>query len=60
MAAFPTPIGAPHPIEEIILTPAGKGMYEIYLNDRRIYSKKETGKHIADEDVVELIRRAET
>jgi selT/selW/selH-like putative selenoprotein len=58
VAAFPAPVGAPHPIEEIALVPGGKGMYEIYVDGKQVYSKKTTGQHIADEKAVELVRRA--
>ncbi len=38
--------------------PGGKGMYEISVDDKLVYSKKETGKHISDIDAIKLIRAA--
>ena len=54
--AFPTPSGTA--VEEITLVPAGKGSYEISVDGKLVYSKLATGKHIADEDAIELVRRA--
>jgi selT/selW/selH-like putative selenoprotein len=56
--AFRPPLGAPHPIEEIALVPAGKGMYEIFVDGKLVYSKKQTGQHIADDKAVDLVKRA--
>jgi selT/selW/selH-like putative selenoprotein len=51
-------MGTPHPIDEVILVPASKGKYEISLDDKLIYSKIATGKHVSDADVIKLIRQA--
>ena len=57
---FRPPIGQPHPVEAIELVPAGKGMYEVYVDGRQVYSKLETGQHISSADAVRLIRAAYT
>ena len=56
MEEFRPPIGRDHPISEIVLVPAGKGMYEISVDGKLVYSKLKTGKHIADADAIKLIR----
>jgi selT/selW/selH-like putative selenoprotein len=58
VAAFRPPMGTPHPIEEIVLVPGSKGLYEITVDSKLVYSKKQTGKHISDTDAIKLIRAA--
>jgi selT/selW/selH-like putative selenoprotein len=51
-------VGQPHPIQEIVLVPGDKGMYEITVDDKLVYSKLRTGKHISDADALKLIKAA--
>lgn len=51
-------MGTPHPVEEIALVPASKGMYEISVDGKLIYSKLKTGEHISDADAIRLIGAA--
>lgn len=51
-------IGTPHPVGAVELIPGGKGMYEISVDGRLVYSKLETGAHIADAEAIKLIRAA--
>jgi selT/selW/selH-like putative selenoprotein len=57
VSEFRPTISAPHPVEEIVLVPASKGMYEITVDGKLVYSKLATGKHIADVDVIALIKQ---
>ncbi len=56
MNEFRGPIGSASDLEEIVLVPAGKGMYEISVDGRLVYSKVATGNHISDADAIKLIR----
>ncbi len=58
VSEFRPTVGAAHPIEEIALVPGTKGMYEISVNGNLVYSKLATGKHLADEDAIRLIKAA--
>lgn len=58
MYEFASPLGAKSSLEEISLVPAGSGAYEISVDGRLVYSKLATGRHISDEDAVELVRKA--
>jgi selT/selW/selH-like putative selenoprotein len=45
-------------LEEVRLLPSGGGRYEITVDGQLVYSKAETGQHIATEDAVALVRQA--
>jgi selenoprotein W-related protein len=42
-------------IEEMILVPSGGGKFEIFLDDRQIYSKLETGEFPEPREIVKAI-----
>lgn len=42
-------------IESFTLVPSDGGKFEITVNDRLIYSKLKTGRHVEEGEVVELI-----
>ena len=42
-------------IETFTLVPSDGGKFEITVNDRLIYSKLKTGRHVEEGEVVELI-----
>lgn len=44
-------------LEEVVLIPSSGGRYEISVDGKLVYSKKETGRHIADRDATELIKK---
>lgn len=50
-------MGRQHPIQEIVLIPSGNGRYEVMLDDTLLYSKTETGKHTANEYIIEQVRK---
>lgn len=43
-------------IDELILIPSGGGRFEVVLGDHLVYSKAETGRHPAYEEVAAPIR----
>ena len=43
-------------IDELTLIPSGGGRFEVVLGDRLVYSKAETGRHPAFEEVAAPIR----
>ena len=48
--------GQANPVEEIVLVPGSKGMYELTVDGKLVYSKLETGKHLDDQAALRLIR----
>lgn len=58
MDEFRAPVGNASLVEEIVLVPGSKGMYEISVDGRLVYSKLKTGQHIKDSDAIKLIRAA--
>jgi selenoprotein W-related protein len=44
-------------IETFTLIPSDGGRFEITVNDRLIYSKKQTGRHVQPGEVSALIKR---
>ena len=46
-------------IEEMILVPDGGGKFEIFLDDRQIYSKLEAGEFPEPRDIVQAIEKAQ-
>ena len=46
-----------HEIESITLVPSEGGAFEITVNDKLIYSKLKTGRHIDPGEVVELVKK---
>jgi selenoprotein W-related protein len=44
-------------IEAFTLLPSDGGRFEIMVNDRLIYSKKQTGRHVQPGEVSDLIKR---
>ena len=45
-------------IEELILIPSGGGRFEVIAGDELIYSKKATGRHAEEGEVVGLFEKA--
>ena len=45
-------------LEEVVLIPSSGGRYEIRVDGKLVYSKKETGRHISDRDAIGLIEKA--
>lgn len=43
-------------IDEIKLLPKGGGIFEVTVNDKLIYSKKETGRFPEKNEIVALIK----
>lgn len=41
---------------EILLIPGSKGVYDVAVDGRRIYSKHETGRHATYEEVAAELR----
>jgi selT/selW/selH-like putative selenoprotein len=56
VSEFKPAAGHANPVEEIVLVPASKGMYEITVNGQLVYSKLKTGQHIADGAAIQLIK----
>lgn len=54
---FKPAAGQGHPIEEIILVPGSKGMFEISVDGELVHSKLASGQHIGDREAIRLIRR---
>jgi selT/selW/selH-like putative selenoprotein len=50
--------GQVNPVEEIVLVPGSKGMYEITVDGQLVYSKLKTGQHLSDDAAIQLIRAA--
>jgi selenoprotein W-related protein len=44
-------------IRELTLVPMGGGVFEISVNGKKIYSKKETGQHPDQNAIVDQIRK---
>jgi selenoprotein W-related protein len=53
---FRAPVGSASALEEISLVPGTGGCYEIDVNGRRVFSKKQTGRHISDGEALALIK----
>ncbi len=51
------PVGTPQTVREISLIPSSGGRYEIFVDDKLVYSKLASGSHIDTADAVELVRR---
>jgi selenoprotein W-related protein len=45
-----------HLIENITLVPSDGGRFEVTVNDRLLYSKLKTGRHVEPGEVVGLVR----
>ena len=56
MNEFSPAAGQAHPVEEIVLIPGSKGMYEITVDGQLVYSKLQTGKHLDDQAALRLIK----
>jgi len=54
---FRPTVGKEHPVQEIVLVPGAKGMYEISVDGKLVYSKKQTGQHISDADAIALMKK---
>ena len=46
-----------HEISEFILTPASGGKFEVFINDKLIYSKLDTGLFPKTEEIIEIIEQ---
>ncbi len=57
METFKVPVGTPQTVREISLIPSSGGRYEIFVDDKLVYSKLASGSHIDTADAVELVRR---
>lgn len=56
VTAFKPVIGKEHPIEQIILIPAGNGRFEVTIDDELVYSKAATGEHTTNEYILQKAR----
>jgi selenoprotein W-related protein len=45
-------------IEEMILVPSSGGVFEVDVNGKRIFSKKELGRHAEEGEVLKLMKEA--
>lgn len=45
-------------IEEMRLVPSSGGVFEVDVNGKRIFSKKEIGRHAEEGEVVRLMKEA--
>ena len=45
-----------HDVEAIEVVPSGGGVFEVDVDGRRVYSKKQTGRHAQPGEVLGLIR----
>lgn len=43
-------------VSELTLLPSGGGVYEVTLNGDLVYSKKETGRHAEEGEVLGLLK----
>ena len=43
-------------IQDLSLIPSRGGVYEVVVDDRLIYSKKQTGRHVEHDDVLRSVR----
>jgi len=43
-------------IESITLIPSAGGRYEVTVNDKLVYSKLQTGRHVNPGEVMELVK----
>ncbi len=44
-------------IESITLVPSDGGRFEVTINDKLVYSKLQTGRHVEPGEVVGLVRK---
>ncbi|MCW5947682.1 MAG: Rdx family protein [Fimbriimonadales bacterium] len=54
--AFRTPIGREHGLECIVLVPSGGGVFDVFVDDRLVFSKKQAGRHAKPGEVVAALR----
>ncbi len=45
-------------IKSIDLIPSSGGVFELYLNENLIYSKRETGRHTKEGEILDLMEKA--
>ncbi len=43
-------------LEEVVLVPSTGGVFEVDLGEERIYSKKQTGKHVEHDVILRSLR----
>ena len=46
-----------HVIEQITLVPSDGGKFEVSVNEKLVYSKRKTGRHAAEGEIVDLVTR---
>ncbi len=56
MRTFRPVIGQPHPIREIGLVPSSGGRFEVSIDGELVYSKKATGAHPTDQQIIDEVR----
>lgn len=45
-----------HNLDDITLIPSTGGVYEVVVDDRKVYSKKATGRHAEYAEVGDVVR----
>lgn len=50
-------VGHVHPIAKVELVPSGGGIFEVYVNEALVFSKKQVGRHGETDEMVELVSR---
>jgi selenoprotein W-related protein len=45
-----------HQIHDLVLIPSRGGVFEIVVDDKLVYSKKQTGRHAEHDEILEEIR----
>ena len=57
---FKVPVGTPHPIKSITLIPSVKGVFDVEVDGKLVFSKHQLGRHAEPGEVFEAIRRLRT
>ncbi|MQB00471.1 MAG: SelT/SelW/SelH family protein [Actinobacteria bacterium] len=45
-----------HKIQDLVLIPSRGGVFEVVVDDKLVYSKKQTGRHAEHDEILEQIR----
>lgn len=49
------PLGQKHPIASLVLTPSGKGVFDVKKDGVLIFSKKESGRYPTVDEIVKRL-----
>lgn len=51
------PVGRPHPIESILLIPSGGGVFDVFVDDKRVFSKHESHRHADPKEIEAIVKK---